>query len=264
MTKGQKTMKKPMLLISSPNCGSDWLATTLCDSQKGINYSREFFNPANNHKYCEILAKGFGCEYITCYQKIADMNQDICEKIFKLTWEKEEYNFTKENYSCMKIPFFVKEFNCFALTRDVRDSLPAKRRTHVTSWYLSIYESLILNKDSLPKKIVKKLELFSKLPTKMDEKVVFCFCLYQELLIMICKHFHIPILDWKLISSLEKSKLIQYLESSHGVIRTFAHLDLESWSDEIIKTKKERSHEFHIMDCDWIIEEFFDKKLITM
>lgn len=257
-------MQKPMMLLSAPNCGSDWLAATLCDSQKGINYSREFFNPANNHKYCDILAKGFGCEYVTCYKQIAENNQDICQSIFNSTWKQERYNFTKENYSCFKIPFFVKEFNCFAFVRDVRDSLPAKRRTPVTSWYLSIYESLFFHKDSLPRRVTQKMDLFLKTPTKIDEKMVFAFCLYQELLAMLCKHFMIPVLEWKLILSLGKNDLIQYLSSSNGVVRTFGELNLDSWSDEIIKTRKNRDNEFHIMNCDWIIDEFFGKKLITM
>ena len=101
-------MDKPLLLLSAPNNGSDWFADTLINSQQNLNYFREFFNPCTNPKYAPILSEGFGCEYDSCYEKIITCQDDLLQVIFDDTWKKENYNFTKENYSCAKIPFLIK------------------------------------------------------------------------------------------------------------------------------------------------------------
>ena len=199
-------MRDSVLLLSMPNCGSDWLAKTIILSQEGCKYFREFFNPAVNFKHADILEEEFGCEYITCYKKIIDYSEYKAENIYNNTWKIESYNFTKENYSFTKIPFYLNHFKCFALIRDVKNSLPAGRRTEVNSWYLGIYQSLLENKSILPDLIRVKIEHFTDKKTRIDDKVVFAFCVYQELFNFYCKKYKVPIISYENILNLDLKK----------------------------------------------------------
>lgn len=242
--------QKPLLLLSIPNSGTDWLASTICNSQSNIKYLREFFNPGTNTKYSDILAEEFGCEYINCYKNIISFNETKTTEIFEQTWKKEDYNFTKDNFGIMRMPFYKKHFNCFGLKRSCQTSLPPKRYVEVTGWYLAIYESLLQNKQILPKLIQVKIDHFNSKNTKIAEKLVFAFCIYQEIFIYYCKINEIPILDYDKIVCMNDNDLLTHLESLKY------NLNYATWSSEIIKTRKEIKKDFDVWVYKWVINTY--------
>lgn len=124
-------MKTQMMLFSTPNSGSDWFAAALLAGNPNQKYFREFFNPITNDKYIDALLPGFGCEFISSYKNIARLDHKLCEQIYEETWGRENFDFTKENYSVFKIPFFIEKFRGIAITRQIENSFPARRRNEV-------------------------------------------------------------------------------------------------------------------------------------
>jgi hypothetical protein len=244
-------MKNQLLMLSMPNNGSDWLAKTITNSQNECKYFREFFNPATNTKYSDILGEEFGCEYINFYKNIISFDCSSCEHIYNKTWKQENYNFTKENYSFFKAGFYIQNFNCFALIRKIENSLPANRRAEVTGWYLSIYESLLYNKIYFPELIQVKIDHFNSKKTRIDEKVTFAFCIYQELLIATCNQYKIPVLQYEDLFDCDNEQLNKIL------IKLKTDIDCKYWADEIEKTRKKTLHNFHILDCNWVVATYY-------
>jgi len=248
-------MKNQLLMLSMPNNGSDWLVKTITNSQDGCKYFREFFNPGTNPKYSDALGEEFGCEYITFYKNILSFDHSSCEQVYSKTWKKENYNFAKENYSFLKAEFYIQNFNCFGLVRKIENSLPANRRTEVTGWYLSIYESLLHNKMSLPKLIQVKIDHFASKKTRIDEKAVFAFCIYQELLIATCNQYKIPILQYENLFDCDREELNEIL------VKLKTGMNCNYWADEIEKTRKKTVHDFHILDCNWVVATYCSLKI---
>ena len=240
--------KTPLLLLSIPNSGTDWLSSTIVKSQEKCNYFREFFNPATNQKYGDILAEEFGCEYINCYKKIFSYNQEKTENIFSNTWKKETYNFTKDNFGAMRIPFYKEHFQCFGLKRLPQYSLPPNRFIEVTGWYLSIYESLLYSKKLFPDVIQVKIDHFNSQNTTMNDKMTFAFCIYQEIFLYNCKKNKIPILDYNEICNRSRNDLVFYLSSLQY------HLDYDKWSEVICDTRKENEKNFKEFKSKWVVD----------
>ena len=242
--------KQQLLLLSMPNNGSDWLADTLINSQDGVKYSREFFNPATNHEFADKLNEAFGSEYIISYKNIMTCDNNKCLDVFVNTWNKKKYNFTKENYSCAKVSFFKNHFNCFALVRSIKESFPCSRRTEVNYWYLSIYQSIIDNKDILPYLIQSKIDHFISRTKKIEEKVIFAYCIYREIFLSECQKNSVPVLDYKFLMEKNELEICDYLKKIN------IPLNYDAWAKEVFETRKYNKRDFKTLKCDWVIEDY--------
>jgi len=227
---------KPIILISAPNNGTDWICRTIADSERKLKYFREFFNPITNKKYTNELSEVFGCEYVSCYEKIAYYNKEKCKKIYEKTWLKEQYNFTKENYSVFKIPFFVEEFKCFSMTRKVENSFPPTRENEVLCWYDAIFNSMVLNIDNLPSKISNKIRIAKK-SSSIKEKVIMSYVIYQEAMVNYCREYDIPIIEWENLMG-DESVLFPEVEK-------IEFIDSKRWIDAIIRTRKQKEKDYN-------------------
>jgi hypothetical protein len=231
-------MKKQMILFSTPNSGSDWFASAICKGDPEKKYFREFFNPITNDKYIDELSTGFGCEFISTYKNIAQLDKKICDEIYEKTWKKEKFNFTKENYSVFKIPFFVEKFDCIALTRKIENSFPPTRRNQVFWWYDCIYNSMLWNFDVLPKKTKKMIEVSEKTLNTIEHKILMCNYIYQETLIDYCNEYEIPIIQWENLMNKE-------VMGELNKIPSFCNLDLKSMKNWILETKEYKQKNFN-------------------
>lgn len=260
MTKGNEYLLEismnQIMILSMPNSGSDWLAESICESQDDRKYFREFFNPATNNLYCDILLNEFGCEYTKMNKNIIAFNDKRAEDIYNKTWKNECYNLAKENYSFSKMSFYKKHFNCFVFVRDVKNSLPAKRNVEVNGWYLAIYYSLLENKNILPFLFQNKIDDFTKRETRLIEKVVFSYSIYNQYIIYLAIKNSIPIVRYEDIISCNESDLNEILFS----LKT--DLNVYNWSKYILSTRKKINHKFNILNCDWIISNYFSCKFL--
>jgi hypothetical protein len=249
-------MDKPLLILSIPNCGSDWLARTLFESQSELRYYREFFNPITNIKYADVLKNEFGCEYIECYKNIAKFDETKCQKIYEQTWELESYNFTKENYSAFKVDFFAKNFRCIALRRSVYKSLPASRESQVNSWYNTIYHSMLSNIDYLPFEYAQILKKHNQDNRGIVINNVMAFVIYQKILSKNCENNNIKILDYDVLTSFNEKNLGVYLDSFSNWIK------VDRWIAKIVETRKPPvKPNYKNLNCDDVLKLFNYKML---
>jgi len=136
-------MSRPLMMVSLPNCGSNWLAETIARHLPGCRYYREFFNPILNLKHEAVLRRNFGSELVSCYRNIASRGDEHIDDDIRATWGSEDYNFTKENQSAFKLPVFVRHFRCFVLLREEESVFPPSR-ARVWSFYEHAWHSLEL------------------------------------------------------------------------------------------------------------------------
>jgi len=233
-------MKNQTILFSTPNSGSDWFAATICRGDPEIRYFSEFFNPITNDKYIDELARGFGCEFITTYKNIASLDKTICEEIYQKTWGKERFNFTKENYSVFKIPFFKEKFNCIGLTRKIERSFPPSLRHNVYWRYDCIYNSMLANLDTLPKKTKNKMEISERTLTSIEHKILMCNHIYQEALVNYCNEYDIPIIAWEKLMGRKKDAIKELEKITHY------NLDIKSMTNWTITTKQYKKRNFNV------------------
>lgn len=239
-----------------PNSGSDWFVDTILKSNSYFNYYREFFNPIVNIKYTDILKDEFGCESALYYKNISRFNHDVCNQIFKKTWDLEKYNFTKEIYSAFKVDFFYENFNCICLIRDVENSLPGSRGAAVRNWYDAIYASILKEKENFDNISKNKINEFLNYKTNFFEKHVFSYCFYKKILINNCKNKNIKILKYENLCNLDEKNLQKILKPFSDI------LNINSWVETIVSTRKLRKTNFEKTNCKWILNKFFNEKFI--
>jgi hypothetical protein len=236
-------MKKQIILFSTPNSGSDWFAQAIYETNPKIKYFREFFNPITNEKYTDKLATGFGCEFVTTYKNIANFDKEICEKIYQETWEKENFNFTKENYCVFKIPFFVEKFDCIALNRKIENSFPPSRRNCVFGWYDSIYNSMLSNFESLPKKTKNRIKFSERNLNSITHKVLMCHQIYQKCLVEYCNFYNIPLIAWESLVGNEH-------EIKEELKKIPYDLDIDATTQWLLKNKSYNQKNFDFYQFD--------------
>jgi hypothetical protein len=135
------------MILSLPNHGTDWLCGILAKHGRGDAlryYHKEFFNPICNPKYAGVLEGAFGCELASCYRNIGIASRDQeaeLEAAYNLSWQCEHYNFDKENFSAMKVPFFARHFQLAFLYRTIDNVFPPSR-LRVWAFYDAIYTAL--------------------------------------------------------------------------------------------------------------------------
>ena len=138
------------MILSLPNSGTDWLCRILAQHGRGDGlryYDKEFFNPICNLKYATVLEGPFGCELASCFENIgvrSELQARDLEAAYRASWEMEGYNFDKENFSALKVPFFAQHFDIVFLYRPADNVFPPSR-LRVWAWYDAIYTAMVAN-----------------------------------------------------------------------------------------------------------------------
>lgn len=137
-------MHAQYMILSTPNCGTDWLCKILASHGRGLSYyNKEFFNPICNERYGEVLASAFGCELASCYRKIAQkVSADELDRVYDATWLQQTCNFDKENFAAWRVEFFAERFDLAFLQRPVVGVFPPSR-LRVWAWYDAIWQSAV-------------------------------------------------------------------------------------------------------------------------
>ena len=136
------------MMLSLPNSGTDWLCRILAKHGRGDGlryYDKEFFNPICNLKHATVLEGPFGCELASCFENIgvrSEYQARDLEAAYRATWEIEGYNFDKENFSALKVPFFAQHFDIVFLYRPADNVFPPSR-LRVWAWYDAIYTAMV-------------------------------------------------------------------------------------------------------------------------
>lgn len=229
-------MQNQTMLLSMPNSGSDWFASVILKTDSKIKYFREFFNPVANKKYFDCLSEGFGSELTSSYKKIACFSgEQLYEKIYAATWLKEQLNFTKENYSAFKIPFFIKKFNCIAFTRQITNSFPPVR-DEVFDWYEAIYFSMVENIKTLPEETQELMKVSVKICNNRQQKILMCHYIYQKLFLKFCQEYKIPVIRWEFLMGDHKDIIEE--------LKEITFLNKESLISNIIQSRKTNHKKF--------------------
>jgi hypothetical protein len=208
--------RRPLALLSLPNTGSDWLAGLFLEQNPGLNYFREFFNPICNPKYENALNRAFGCEMVDSYQMIAKPHGPY-EEVYQQTWAREEYTFTKENYSAFNLRWFHEKFDCLVPYRRVERTLPG-RRLQVKTWYDALYGSLIKNKWGLERDVRVLVDFAAATADTIAKRQVAAFVIHYYKLLKDAHRYNIPVLDYEMLMQSSPEELVPLLTGLPGVV----------------------------------------------
>lgn len=132
--------RKPFnMLMSFPRSGTDFFCAALCHDTT-VKYFREYFNPVCNPRRAAVLGDCFGDERDTHVAGI--MRETSCHalrNVFQTTWQQDGFNTTKENYSALKVGFFVERFNMIMLMRKPSHTIPSS----VPHYLVAILQSFL-------------------------------------------------------------------------------------------------------------------------
>lgn len=139
-------MTKPLLLASQSNSGSTWFSQCIAQADPSLRmFPKEFFNPILNTRHFEMLSRTMGCELVNCIGHLARVrSQQEIDTVVERTWQTENYNFTKENYSAFCLVPLAKHFDVFFLFRDIERCFPPERNM-VRHWYDCWFWSMLRN-----------------------------------------------------------------------------------------------------------------------
>ena len=236
------TPREQVLMLALPNTGSDWLAELWLRQGPRLRYYREFFNPICNPKYEDVLNRAFGCEMADNYALLARPGCP-CDEVYEQTWAREDYNFTKENYSAFKVGAFAERFRCFVLYRKAEASLPGGR-LQVKTWFDAMYASLVVNREALPPD-VRRLVGFAEVEADtINKRQVAAYVIYYYQLLKEARRRGLPVLDYDALMSRPCDELVPYLSRLPGVI------DPELLAREVCATRRPSAKDFGSLGAD--------------
>jgi hypothetical protein len=212
----QDDFARPIALLALPNTGTDWLVDLILRQNSQLHYYREFFNPICNSKYEDVLGRAFGCETLDSYEMIA-RPQCPYEDVYQYTWAREDYNFTKENYSAFKAHWFVQRFRCFVLNRRIELSLPGGRLP-VKTWYSALYWSLVRNRASLEKDVRALVDFAVAEADTVNKRQVAAYTIYYYQLLQEAKKYGLPVVDYDDLLTQPVDELAGKLHGLPGVV----------------------------------------------
>lgn len=136
-------MKPPLLMLSMPNSGSNWLSKTIAEALDR-RFFLEYFNPLINIQRENQLSVAFGGVTVSYYEQIARASDPLVDKVIEETWmsESPRFDFTKEVYSPRKLASFARYFNCFVMLRSLEQSFPP-RRVQIWAYYEHIWHAFL-------------------------------------------------------------------------------------------------------------------------
>jgi hypothetical protein len=230
------TPREQVLMLALPNTGSDWLAELWLRQGPGLRYFREFFNPICNPKYEDVLNRAFGCEMADNYALLARPGCP-CDEVYERTWAREDYNFTKENYSAFKVGAFAERFRCFVLYRKAEASLPGGR-LQVKTWFDAMYASLAVNREALAPDVRRLVGFAAAEADTINKRQVAAFVIYYYQLLKEARRRGLPVLDYDALMSRSCAGLVPYLSRLPGV------LDPERLAREVCATRRPGAKDF--------------------
>lgn len=252
-------MKNQYMLISFPGQGTDFFMDCLCKSNNNIKYYREFFNPiCSIPNYKTSIESAFGCELNP--KKIFFNDQAVLENVFKNTWPKTDFNFTKEVFSFTKVSFYNKHFKLFALYRHRNNTFPTTRGNYI----LPIFDAFLSENFECELKNEIKFFLKNIKTNNLTKQVlshIFCwFIQFHEI-----QKNNIQVIKYYPLTHLEKEDLDQYLKEN-----LFEELNCSLLHENIIskrnkEIRKKRYEEYNNLGVEEVCVNFikFLRKLDT-
>jgi hypothetical protein len=234
--------RRPIVLLSLPNTGTDWLVDLWLHQNPTLRYFREFFNPICNSKYEDQLNRSFGCEMVDNYSMIAKPLRHY-DPVYQRTWAKENYNFTKENYSAFKLDWFLDKFDCFVLYRRAELTLPGSR-LQVKTWYDAMYCSLLRNRWTLEPDVRLLVDFAVSEADTIAERLVAAFVIYYYKLLRDAHRRNVPVLDYDHLMQLGVVELALLLYGLPGVV------DAEKLANDVCQERRSSSKEFGLLRAD--------------
>lgn len=238
----EEPLRRPIALLSLPNTGTDWFADLLLRQNPALRYYREFFNPICNPKYENELNKAFGCEMVENYRLLA-RPYCPCEDVYWCTWAREEYNFTKENYSAFKLDWFSLRFDVFVLYRPAELTFPGER-LQVKTWYDAMYGSLVKNKWGLERDVRSLVDFACQQADTVNKRQVAAFVIYYFKLLKDAQRYGVPVLDYNQLMLASTEELSRVLRGLPGV------RDVEQLAQEVSATRRPSRKDFAELGVD--------------
>lgn len=206
------------LMLTLPNMGSTWFAALLAKHLPGCNYyDKEFFNPVCNLKHADRLQRGFGSELVSCYRNIATEGDCRLPMDIAATWGKEDYTFTKETFSVMKVWAFAQRFNCFVFLRSEENSFPPSR-ARVWSFYEHAWHAFYERGMPLKEKTI-------------DGRMHEIYRHMRDTLIVQAANLELPVIWWEDLFMDDEERIARNIESAVGLM-------LPELACEIVATRK--------------------------
>ena len=230
------------MLLSLPNTGTDWLADLLLRQNPTLRYFREFFNPICNPIYEDILNRSFGCEMVDNFARIAQPLRTH-DPVWQRTWAKENYNFTKENYSAFKLDWFHNRFDCFVLYRRAELSLPGSRLP-VKAWYDAMYGSLLRNHWTLETDLRVLLDFAVDQADTIGKRQVAAFVIHYYKLLKDAHRLNVPVLDFDLLMQSSPEDLAPVLRGLPPVA------DADRLALDICRERRQGHKDFGLLRAD--------------
>jgi hypothetical protein len=234
--------RRPIALLSLPNTGTDWLVGLWLRQNPTLRYYREFFNPICNPKYEDELNRSFGCEMVDNYAMIAKPLRPY-DPVFQRTWAKENYNFTKENYSAFKLDWFLANFDCFVLYRRAELTLPGSRLP-VKAWYDAMYCSLLRNRWTLEPDIRVLVDFAAAEADTIAKRLVAAFVIHYYKLLRDAHRRNVPVLNYDHLMQLSATELAPLLADFPAVE------DAEKLACDVCQERRHCSKDFGILRAD--------------
>jgi hypothetical protein len=237
--------KRPIVLLGLPNTGTDWVVDLLLRQNPHLRYFREFFNPICNPTYENDLNCAFGSEMVDNYALIAKTHCPY-DAVYQRTWAKENYNFTKENFSAFKLAWFLGKFDCFVLYRRAELTLPGSR-LQVKTWYDAMYCSLLRNRWTLEPDVRALVDFAVAEADTIAKRQVAAFVIYYYKLLKDARRRHVPILNFNLLMQGSYEELLPPLCGLPAVA------DAEKLAYDICQERRLSSKDFAALQA----EDFF-------
>ena len=220
------------MMLSLPNCGTDWLCEMLARCSGLAYFRKEFFNPMTNQK-CPLLERAFGCELVSCYRHIAaPLNHGIADKIYHQEWLRSGCNFDKEVYSACHVDWFAQRFEVVVMTRPETGVFPPSR-LRVWQWYDAMWRSLV---DAGGERV----------QAASPDLQVRCRLAYRSLvdkLLQSARDLHLPIIDYQVLIVGSQSEIADMLSCA---MRN--RLDIDRATAAILRSR--RSIPKQLPPCD--------------
>jgi len=239
---GRRELQRPIALLSLPNTGSDWLVGLILKQNPELKYFREFFNPICNPKYENDLNKAFGCEMVDNYQMIAKPHCP-CDEVYQQTWAREEYNFTKENYSAFNLRWFHEKFDCFVLYRRAERTFPGGR-IQVKTWYDAMYWSLVKNKWALERDVRLLVDFAAAEAVTIVERQLAAFVIYYYKLLKDAHRYKVPVLHYDRLMYAPHEELVQLVRGLPGIV------DAEQLAHDLSESRRPCRKDFDELRAD--------------
>lgn len=232
-------MKGQLLLVGMSDSGTNWLAKTIVDAaRQPLRYCREFFNPICNLRYAPTLVKGWGCEVPSTIPMLARASetQPELQAIYDLTWRKEAYTFTKENYSVWKLGFLRQHFDLVAIYREA-SSLWPPARLRVITWYNAVYESIQMNRGGYDSAFVADVLRYRD-GLSIAQRAEAGHALSVNYLLRECARLSVPVMPYSWCLTASEAELVQYARST--TLKDY--VIPAQWARAVVTTRRPPDH----------------------